>query len=484
MSTMAAREVQPAKRRAWPPLLHRLVRTVRARRLFESEQHLLVSVSGGPDSVALLSLLHQLAPSWRLQLTVAHFNYGLRGEESEGDQEFVTELCRRWDVPLVAMRLRIGDSGSGSLQAAARELRYHALESIADERGANRIALAHTADDQAETVLLWLLRGSGLTGLSGMPASRDGRVVRPLYDCSRSEVLSYLDGAGLSFRTDSTNAKPLYARNRVRHEILPALRRIAPGALRALSRSAELCREDDRFLNAYVTALCEGQLRREQNGSWVVDRDVVRRLPRALQRRILRELFRRSHPGGRFPAMHVVEEALRGVMADAREPRVAASGFQVTETKVRCPAERPTVAAASEPAPVPLPVPSAVRWPGTGQTIRIEVCATREAALGRGPDRIIVDRDLLSGPLVVRAWRAGDRFYPAGLKGRSKKLQDFFTDLKVPVAVRRRIPLVAAPDGIVWVVGYRQDARWAPTPGTRRYLIISVDAESCGEGVS
>ncbi len=486
MSVMAARAATSPKRNAWPPLLHRMVRTVRARALFVPGDHVLVSVSGGPDSVALLSLLHRLSSSWGLRLTAAHFNYGLRGEESEEDQAFVEELCRRHDVPLVAMRLHIPASGRrGSLQAAARDLRYDALETIAKDRGADRIALAHTADDQAETVLLWLLRGSGLTGLSGMPASRDGRVIRPLYDCSRSEVLAYLYEAGLSFRTDSTNAKRVYTRNRIRHDVLPVLRDVSPGALSALCRSAELCREDDRFLDAHVAELCAREFRRDHTGSWAIDRDVVRQLPRALQRRVLRELFRRTHPSRRPPSMRTVEEALRGVMACAREPRLSLPGFQVTEGYVRCLEAPPSADPAEEPVAVPLPVPSMVRWPGPGWTIRVEARATLDALDPKSrTDTIVVDHERLSGPMVVRAWQPGDRFYPLGMNGRSKKLQDLFTDLKVPRAVRRRIPVVAVPDGIVWVVGYRQDARWVPTPATRRYLVISADGVSGAEGAT
>ena len=197
MMTGMAMVEQRVSRTPWPPLLHRVVRTVRARELFEPGQHLLVAVSGGPDSVALLTLLHLLVPRWRVRLTAVHFNYGLRGNESEGDQAFVMSLCDSLQVSLRCLPLDVRTRPKRvSLQAQARELRYRAMAELAEELGVDRIAVGHTADDQAETILLWMLRGAGLAGLAGMPAQRNGRIIRPLYEVRRRELLAFLDAAG------------------------------------------------------------------------------------------------------------------------------------------------------------------------------------------------------------------------------------------------------------------------------------------------
>ena len=173
-------------RTAWPPLLHHVVRTVRSRQLFQPGQHVVVAVSGGPDSVALLSLLHQLRSRWTLTLTAIHCNYGLRGDESEEDQRFVETLCHELAIPLHVRRAQIQSRRrTVSLQAEARDIRYRLMQEIRTLCKADRIAVGHTADDQAETVLLWMLRGAGLAGLSGMPAVRDDAVVRPLYETRR-----------------------------------------------------------------------------------------------------------------------------------------------------------------------------------------------------------------------------------------------------------------------------------------------------------
>jgi tRNA(Ile)-lysidine synthase len=484
MATTVPAAPRHTTRNAWPPLLHRVVRTIRSRGLLEKGQHVLVAVSGGPDSVALLSLLHRLRRSWRLTVTAVHCNYGLRGAESDGDQEFVQTLCRELEIPLYTRSLHVRDRvRRTSLQAAARELRYGAFMDVAKECGAQRIAVGHTADDQAETVLLWLLRGAGLTGLSGMPAFREGVIVRPLYECSRQDVLRYLRSSGLSYRQDSSNAKPAYLRNRIRNQVMPVLRQVTPAAVDVLCRAAELCREDDRCLDAQIESLCTDRVRADGRGGWVVERAVVRQLPPALQRRLVRALLQRCDPRQRAVGFRTVEQVRQTVIGKRPSRRLALRSARVTieRADVRfTPAGRQDVAegTGAEPSVMSLPIPSEARWAGTGRLIRVQVLkreALRDVPLSRAC--IAVDADRVSGPLVVRSWRQGDRFYPAGMKGHSKKLQDFFTDLKVPVELRSRIPVVAAPEGIVWVAGYRQDERWAVSRATRRCLLLTVDGE-------
>ena len=210
--------LRPSSRSAArPALLTHLVRTVRQQQLFVPGHHLLVAVSGGPDSVALLSLLHRLAPSWRLTLTAVHCNYGLRGAESDGDELFIKTFCLDRHLPLVIHRPRlVKQRRRSSLQAMARDARYDFMKQLAHEVKADRIAVGHTANDQAETVLIWLLRGAGMAGLAGMPYAREDRIIRPLLAATREEVVAYLDREGLTYRRDSSNEKPLYHRNRIR----------------------------------------------------------------------------------------------------------------------------------------------------------------------------------------------------------------------------------------------------------------------------
>jgi tRNA(Ile)-lysidine synthase len=477
-------------RRAWPALLHRIVKTIRSRELFDRGQHLLVAVSGGPDSIALLSLLHHLSSSWSLTLTAVHFNYGLRGAESDGDQEFVTATCHELGIPLIIRALTVQTrQRRTSLQAEARELRYRAMSEIAEACGVDRIAVGHTADDQAETVLLWMLRGTGLSGLSGMPAMREGKIIRPLYDTRRQEILAYLNERQQPFRQDSSNSKPLYLRNRVRQELIPLLQRLAPSSLAGLCRLADLCREDDALLDQQVGQLCASQVREGQNGDWAIDRSFLLQLPLAAQRRVVRNLLRRGDRLRRSPSVRTIDLVLQVVMKGTASSNLAAKSICVVieQDVVRFVPSGPKIFVRDRLQPTAsmvLAVPSQVIWTATGHIIQAEELKQKPVgAKIHEKHSIVVDADLLSGPLLVRPWQQGDRFHPLGMKGRSKKLQDFFTDLKVPIAQRTLIPVVAAPEGIVWIVGYRQDERWRLKPTTTRCLVLTAHEAPNGKGL-
>lgn len=490
MATMAGLE-QRATRIPWPPLLHRLVKTVRSRRLFEPGHHLLVALSGGPDSVALLTLLHRLAPRWRLRLTAVHFNYGLRGKESDEDQAFVVSLCESLGIPLLCKALDVQTRPRRvSLQAVARELRYRAVTTLAGECGADRIVLGHTADDQAETVLLWLLRGSGLAGLAGMPAAREGFIVRPLYEVRRRDIVAYLSQHGQSYRQDSSNMKPVYVRNRIRHELIPVMHQIAPSVIAALCRMADLCREDEQYLEAQVAGFASTLICEDGQGGYWVKRGPVLALPPALQRRLLREALRRCHPFRRPPALATVE-AVRAVLSkkilsasfSLKSVQVAVTGDHLHLLPGANAAER--VERENTDVGMAVAVPSQTEWAGTGQQIRVQLVPIDQACLS-SPSRawsMVVDADRVGGPLTLRSWQRGDRFVPSGMQGRSKKLQDLFVDLKVPKAQRSRIPLLVSSGGIVGVLGYRQDERFAVSPSTRHCLLISVGESLVKEGV-
>lgn len=489
---------------ARPKLLQRVVETIRRKRLFEPTHHVLVAVSGGPDSVALLALLHELAPSWKLTLSVAHFNYGLRGRESDEDAEFVAHLCRRLGVHLITRRLalppRFGRR-AGSLQERAREARYRALREIGDGLGADRIALGHTADDQAETVLMWMLRGTATTGLGGMPPIRHGLFVRPLLDVSRVDILAYLEARRLDYRIDSSNATPVYFRNRIRRELLPVITRLAPKAVDAIGRLAEVLREDDTCLKEYTAESLARLVRTTAEGTLSVDRNGLLALPMALQRRIVRSMIGQTNGIGKPPSFGAVNAVLErvahgrsGAALTVRGAWVVRDGDRVVFHPLRD--SRPVArgcgpdsqADAGPSGEREVPIPSTVVWASTGQRIEVKLM-DRHAALqilsGAHPARTAAfDADRFTHRLRLRGWAPGDLFHPLGLQGRRKKLQDYFTDLKIPRAERQHIPLLVAPEGILWIVGYRADHRFAVGSSTARVLVATVTGDHMpgGEG--
>ena len=475
----------PSRSVARPALLTQLVRTVRQQQLFVPGQHLLVAVSGGPDSITLLSLLHRLARSWRLTLTAVHCNYGLRGAESDGDESFVKTFCRERHLSLVIHRPKLVKwRQRSSIQAAARDARYDFMKQLAHEVGAHCIAVGHTANDQAETVLMWMLRGAGMAGLAGMPYAREDRIIRPLLAATREEVVAYLDHEGLTYRRDSSNEMPLYHRNRIRKELLPVIMRLAPAAVRVLQRQADLLREDEQYLEQVTGDMLRTLVSHDSRGTQRVDRQALIELPVALQRRLVREVLRIYDEEGRASSVRVVESVRRVLLKGRSGARLLLKQAMVSldQGSVRfSPARgnhKDEIGSGHRKSEcLLLSVPSTVYWARTNQQIHVQHMARRDAEQGGvvpSAQRVLFDADRYSEPLLVRPWRAGDRFSPHGMKGRSKKLQDFFTDRKIAHHQREKIPLLVAPEGILWVVGMRQDERFVVSSGTTSCLVVSV----------
>jgi len=471
--------------------------SVRARRLFAPGDHLLVAVSGGPDSVSLLAVLASLAPSWRLRLSALHVNYGLRGEESEEDERFVSRLCADLGVPLVCERVDLrhadGLPKGLSLQARAREARYAALRRAAVALGAGKIALGHTADDQAETLLMWMLRGSGAAGLAGIRPLREGLYVRPLLGVSRAGVLAYLKAKGLAFRTDSSNAKPLYLRNRVRHELLPLLKQFNPALVDALTRQAAILRDEDLCLEQWALEWINRHVQRGGGRTMTVPRTELLGLPIALQRRVVREVARQVTGSDHGPTFGAAEAVLEKVVQGRSGSSLALRGAKVSREYdaiiyssrgVQAPAGR--AVESDQDCTIEIShIPSTAVWPVTGQRIRLRVMAAGTAGVPHGRHTAQFDAERFTHRLVLRSWKPGDVFHPEGMGGRRKKVQDYFCNIKLPRSRRTAVPLLVAPEGILWIAGYRTDHRFRVTPSTRHIVVAEVvpaDMMTGGEG--
>ena len=430
----------------------------------------------------MLAVLAELAPSWRLDLHAVHVNHGLRGEEAEEDARFAARLSAQLGVPFRCepVDLTTGRVKGRSLQEWAREIRYDRLTQVGRDLTVHRIALGHTADDQAETLLMWMLRGAGTAGLGGIPPAREGRFIRPLLEVSRSEILEYLEARALPYRTDSSNVSPKYLRNRIRHELIPALKRFNPSIVEVLRRQAELFREDDRCLEQWVSE--QSPLVMSSEGpDRILDRAGLLALPLALQRRLTRALIRQMSGVPNGPSFRAVASVLERVVHGRSGSALTVQRLRIARQYDRILFSRVDhgLAPMEEAVPQALRVPSVTSWPPTGQSIRIHLEAASRVQSGGAPRdptrRVLLDADrLTTGRLVLRTWQPGDWFQPMGMQGRRKKLQDFFADLKVPRHDRARVPLVVAPEGIVWIAGARADHRFRATPATARYLIVEL----------
>jgi tRNA(Ile)-lysidine synthase len=430
--------------------------------MLRQRDSVLVAVSGGPDSVALLAGLVTLGEG-RWRIGAGHVNHRLRGRRSQEDQRFVERIASALRVPVLVCEGRIAPGGN--LEERARDERYAALLELAREHGYRRIATAHTLDDQAETILLRLLRGAGGGGLAGItPVRRDG-VIRPLLGCTRDDVLAFLRRRALRFRSDETNRSLRFMRNRVRRKVIPLLEReLNPAARRALARTAILLRDDEELL----AASSRRAWRRVRRGrDLAVDR--LRRLAPALQRRVIR-IWLAEVRGDllRIGAEHV--DAIRD-LALSTSGRLSLPGGTVVRSGGTL---SWNLSARRRAAALPAVMPGE-SWSAAGEwriRCRLAIAGTREARPGRW--RAVFDRKALDGQgLRVRPPVPGDRIRLLGLGG-SKKLQDVFVDGKVPREDRSRWPVVEAGRTIVWVPGLARSETGRVSDGGGEVLVVEA----------
>jgi tRNA(Ile)-lysidine synthase len=412
--------------------------------------------------VALLELLSQLKVEYDLTLVPAHLNHGFRGEEAEADAAFCRDAAAGYGLELVLeavdMPALIKEKGL-SAQSAARQVRYDFFFRTAKVHGANKIALGHHGDDQAETLLMRLLRGAGSTGLAGIPFSRDPGIIRPLMEVRREEILCYLRQRGIEYREDASNRKGIYLRNRIRSELLPLLaERYNPSIVDDLCTTAEILRDEDRYLEKlardhFVPIRLERGL--------ALDSSALARLHPALVRRILRMAI--AEAGGR--ALEISFKHVAAVMDLMAKPGSSAGVDMPRGLKVRKVYERLEFYRNEEETPCVevqyLPPSGRVEIPALGIRVFCDVCLPKEVVHPLKPDTAILDFDKCVQPLGVRSRLPGDTFRPAGF-GRTKKLKRFFIDQKVPCRIRDRVPIFVNGDNeILWVGGYRMDSRFA-----------------------
>lgn len=461
--------------------LDRLQATIHRYGLLERGQGVLVAVSGGVDSMVLLHGLLAIRDGWSLRLAVGHLHHGLRGAEADRDAAFVEEAARCLGLPVTVARAEIVRRGGQSLQEAAREVRHAFLARVARDQGLGRIALGHTRDDVAETLLMNLLRGAGARGLGSVPPAREGGIIRPLIDLGREEIEAFALDRGIAYVADSSNASERYLRSRVRHRLIPLLaKEFNPQIARTLGRTALLLREEDAYLDAVAGEALAGMASAEACGGLRIRRPALLALPRALQRRAFRAALRRVSGHLRGLAARHVEAALDLFGGPSGTGKLRLPGGTILWLEGEDIRLEPATSPSGEPPGGPslaaalLPLaPGATAVVG-GAQFSLEFLPREGWAPPPDPGGMAdLDADRVAGPLTIRPWLPGDRFQPLGMAG-TKKLQDLFVDAKVPRPAREAVLVVLSGGSIVWVVGHRIDHRFRVREDTRRILRLTA----------
>lgn len=462
-------------------LTGRVRRTINHYKMLQRNDRVAVAVSGGPDSVALLRVLDSLKEVYGISLFVAHLNHGLRAEEAAADEAFVKSLAQELGLEHISRFVKVqayADQEGLNLEEAGRIVRYEFLQNAARIKSATKIALGHTLNDQAETVIMRFIRGSGLDGLSSIrpivTVSDHLQVIRPLIECSRDDVLEFLREGAFNYRMDRSNQDLRFDRNRVRAELIPYLaKHFNPNIVETLARYATLSGEDSALLNDLAKKAAD-RLLKTKGTDYHLEIGPLLEHPRAIQRRIIRAALKQIRGDLRRVRFSQVESILRLMRPGMSGKEVGLpTGLKV----VREFSELIFVISSRRDSPAflyKLPIPGSIE-------IR-EACCRFEATIVEKPCGsseseesarcAAFDPGVLANPLIIRNRLPGDR-YPIN-DYESKKIKDIMIEGKIPKSLRQKIPLVVSDSKIIWIPGFPVATIYKPKGDTQRYVVIRM----------
>lgn len=460
-------------------LLEQICKTIRDFRMFDRGDKVIVAVSGGPDSMCLLHLLSRVSEEFGITLVAAHVNHGLRGEEADQDELYVRDFCSKHQIDFRSRKVdiqKLAEIEGISCETAGRNVRYDFFSELLTELSAQKVSLAHNANDQAETILMRIMRGTGAEGLVGIKPVRDEIYVRPLLYTSRKNIEEYCEVNGINPRIDKTNSENIYTRNKIRLELIPYIEKnFNKEIITTLNRMSEALKIDneyiDRISNEKYTMYCEKLDKKViiNKKAFVEDEALVTRILRKAFSDLVNHLYNvdRVHI---YDIMHLQKQE---------------TGRKINlPNKVTAYNNYGTITLSIENSKVPvfmdnqysIPVEGNIYIPEKGVSVKTKIKSKEDKINIKADDNVkYFDFDKIQGTMTVRYRREGDRFTPIGMKG-SRKLKDIFIDLKIPREERDQIPLICFDKEIAWVIGYNISEKYKIDQYTKKILEIKIES--------
>ncbi|GAA0181561.1 tRNA lysidine(34) synthetase TilS [Clostridium sediminicola] len=464
-------------------MITKVKETIKKYNMIEEDDLIIVALSGGPDSVALLHILYELKDKLKIRIVAAHVNHGLRGKDSDDDEKYVSEICSKYDIPLYSKRFdihQIAKTKGLSCEMAGRESRYDYFSALMKKISANKIALAHHANDQAETILMRLIRGSGIEGLIGIKPVRDKIFIRPLISITRKKIENYCEDNKLLPRIDKTNYETIYSRNKVRLELIPYIEENFNGDItNTLNRFADIMKDDNDYLETIASQKMDGYCL-ENSNEIKISKEAFNE-HRAILSRILRNTIKKIKGNLKNIEKKHIDDIIQIQQKETGKVLSLPDNVQIMNTY------RDIIVRKK------LEVKKSLDYKNLEYRLEINKrnfiqseCFTVKMKLieSKSGKKILknnkfikyFDYDKANNDIILRYRKNGDKFSPLGMKGR-KKVKDYFMDLKIPQHERDRIPMICFGGNIAWIIGCGISNKYKIDNNTKRILQIIIERE-------
>ena len=456
-------------------MIKKVLKTIEKYKLIEKEDRVVVALSGGPDSTALLYALAQISKQLDFDIIAAHYNHGLRGTSSDEDEKYSQELATKFGLIFVSgkMDTKLRQKGV-SPEDFYRKQRYQFLNKVAQDYNAQKIALGHNIQDQAETVLLNLLRGSGLEGLRGILPIREGKFIRPLIEVSRSEIIAFLSEAEISYCIDSSNQSNIYLRNKIRSELIPYLKdKFNPKIVGNLAQMAEILRQDDDYIRKSVQEALQSTYIQNQPDGISLNSEYVKGLAPAIRLRLFKKILESLKPeknGFSFSNIKALERL--ALTAESGKRISLPFGIEARREYDNLILSRDDACLKQVDYEYPVEIPGVIHIKEINRTISIDKTFRDKVDL-QSKSKVYLDLDKIKLPVILRNRRDGDRFQPLGMKGR-QKIKSLFINQKIPRNKRNEVILLVDQDSVIWIENMHLSDRVKIAPQTKNVLCLEI----------